>query len=582
MQDINGGMVLRRAGFALAVLLTSIGSLWLLVLALRPLSVVDIIMLVAFACTLPWTVIGFWNALLGVLVMRLARDPEGYAVPLLRRPLGNGPLRTSTALLYCIRNEDTGLIRRNLAAMLDDLAATGHGAAFHAYILSDTDDAATGSAEEEMASSLAAAYAGRIAVTYRRRTENSAFKAGNIRDFCDRWGAQHDFMLVLDADSFMGAEAIVRIVRYMEAEERLGILQTLVVGMPSTSPFARIFQFGMRLGMRSYTLGSTLWQGNCGPYWGHNAIIRIRPFTEHCHLPALRDGTPILSHDQVEGALMRRAGYEVRVLPQEGGSWEENPPTLLEFIRRDLRWCRGNMQYWELLGLPNLRPVSRYQFVFAILMFANAPAWIVMILLAAFATPLGLLQFDPLWTAVVASAMLVMSYAPKVASLVDTLVRPELRAAFGGAPRMLGAFALETAFNILLQPVMALSETVCLIQLAAGRAASWPAQLRSDHAVPVTEAVRWLWLHTVLGAFGLWWFSRFVPDLMGLATLLVGPLLLSVPFAVVSSWPALGRAFARWGVGRLPEEAETPAALAALDLPAVAEAQRAGIRAAAA
>ena len=145
----------------------------------------------------------------------------------------------------------------------------------------------------------------------------------------------------------------------MQNNPQLGILQSLVVGMPTSSPFARVFQFGMRLGMRSYTLGSAWWQADCGPYWGHNALIRLEPFIRHCHLPELSSGPPlggqILSHDQVEAALMRKAGYEVRVLPEEGGSWEENPPTLLEYIRRDLRWCHGNMQYWPLLTIPGLK-----------------------------------------------------------------------------------------------------------------------------------------------------------------------------------------------------------------------------------
>jgi membrane glycosyltransferase len=563
-------MALRRAGFALGVLATIAFAMALMVQALQPLGPLDYVMLVALACTLPWSAIGFWNSLLGVLTLRLSRDPEGFAVPLLRRPVGSGPLASRTAILFCIRNEEPDLIRRNIAAMLGELASRGHGDALHAYILSDSDEASMAAAEEAMAAGLERQFDGRIAVTYRRRTVNTGFKAGNIRDFCERWGDRHDFMVVLDADSFMGAEAILHLVRLMESDSRLGLLQTLVVGMPSTSAFARVFQFGMRLGMRSYTLGSTLWQADCGPYWGHNAIIRVKPFIDHCDLPQLRDGTPILSHDQVEGALMRRAGYEVRVLPVEGGSWEENPPTLLEFIRRDLRWCRGNMQYWELLRLPGLRPVSRYQFVFAILMFLNAPAWIAMVMLAGFGGPLGLVQFDWAWLPWVALALLLMSYAPKLASLVDTMARPDLRRAYGGGGRVLASAALETLFNIMLQPVMALSETVCLLQLLAGRAVSWPAQQRSDHSVPLGEAVARLWLHTLVGAFGVAWFAFVAPDLFGLALLLVAPLLLAVPFAVLSSWPSLGRLCARLGVGRLPEEVAVPSSLAALDLPAVA------------
>ena len=215
---------------------------------------------------------------------------------------------------------------------------------------------------------------------------NSGFKAGNVRDFCERWGSRHEFAVTLDADSFMPADAIIRLVRIMQVDPRLGILQGLIVGLPSTSLFARIFQFGMRLGMRSYTIGSAWWQGDCGPYWGHNAILRLKPFIEHCQLPVLTgDGEAerhILSHDQIEAALMRAAGYHVRVLPREDLGWEDNPPTVLEFMRRDLRWCQGNMQYWRFLMLPNLTSVSRYQLVLAILMFIGSPAWVGLLVLA--------------------------------------------------------------------------------------------------------------------------------------------------------------------------------------------------------
>src|SRR4029077_3336826 len=189
----------------------------------------------------------------------------------------------------------------------------------------------------------------------------------------------HDYAIVLDADSLMTPRAMLRLVRIMQARPAIGILQTLVTGLPSASPFARIFQFGMRLGMRSYTLGAASWQGDCGPYWGHHAIVRLAPFREHGELPVRPGGPPlgghVLSHDQLEAVLMRRAGYEGRVLPEEEGSGKENPPTLLEFIRRDLRWCQGNMQYFHFLPLPRLLPVSRCQLGLAIAMYLAAPAW---------------------------------------------------------------------------------------------------------------------------------------------------------------------------------------------------------------
>ena len=274
-------------------------------------------------------------------------------------------------------------------------------------------------------------------------TVNTGFKAGNIRDFCERWGRQHEFAVTLDADSFMTARRrSCGMVRIMQADPKLGILQGLVVGMPSTSAFARIFQFGMRLGMRSYTIGSAWWQGDCGPYWGHNAIAPLAPFIAHCHIPMLPArrllGGHVLSHDQIEAALMRRAGYDVRVLPEEDLGWEENPPTLIEFIRRDLRWCQGNMQYWRFLVMPGLKLVSRFQLAFAMLMFLGSPAWIGLLVVGTLAlAPRRHRRDSSGRTPAIAllAVILVMWFAPKIATVIDVLTRPTLRRAFGGTAR---------------------------------------------------------------------------------------------------------------------------------------------------
>jgi membrane glycosyltransferase len=326
--------------------------------------------------------------------------------------------------------------------MIEGLVRNGVGQQFHLYVLSDTNDLAHAAIESRQFDELANAWRGRMPITYRRREINTGFKAGNIRDFCERWGQQHDHALVLDADSLMTADAVLRLVRIMQANPQLGILQSLVIGMPSSSAFARIFQFGMRLGMRSYTIGSAWWQADCGPYWGHNAILRLAPFMMHCHLPVLEQsaliGGHVLSHDQVEAVLMRRAGYEVRVLPEEGASFEQNPPTLIEFIRRDLRWCQGNMQYWHFLGLPGLKAVSRYQLAFALLMFLGSPAWIGLLVFGSITVALA----DPNVAFIRADAglllfalVLVTWFAPKIATVIDVLTRPALQRSFGGGVR---------------------------------------------------------------------------------------------------------------------------------------------------
>jgi len=359
------GIGARRAVVAVLNAATMAALLWLAAAALSPggYGFVDWLLLALFAVILPWTVVGFWNAVIGLLIMRLARDPVGLVFPAAARVRGDEAVTASTAILVCIRNEMPDRVLRNLEPMLRGLAEAKVAGRFHVYVLSDTSNPTIAAAEEERFGALARTWQPDIGLTYRRRARNTGFKAGNIRDFCDRWGGRHDFALTLDADSFMTTRGMLQLVRIMQAAPTLGILQSLVVGMPSTSAFARIFQFGMRLGMRSYTIGSAWWQGDCGPYWGHNAILRLAPFMAHCDLPILSESAlvsgHVLSHDQVEAVLMRRAGFEVRVLAEEGDSFEQNPPTLLEFFRRDLRWCQGTMQYWHFLLMPGLKPASR-------------------------------------------------------------------------------------------------------------------------------------------------------------------------------------------------------------------------------
>jgi membrane glycosyltransferase len=486
------------------------------------------------------------------------------------------PVTASTAILLCVRNELPLRIIRNLEPMLEGIHASGYGERFHLYLLSDTSDADLAVREEALFSELIASWRDRIAISYRHRTVNVGFKAGNIGEFCERWGSRHEFAVTLDADSFMSAGAIIRLVRIMQVDPRLGILQGLVVGLPSTSLFARIFQFGMRLGMRSYTIGSAWWQADCGPYWGHNAVLRLEPFIKHCQLPLLsgsgEEDRHILSHDQIEAALMRSAGYHVRVVPREDLGWEENPPTLLEFMRRDLRWCQGNMQYWRFLLLPNLRPVSRYQLVLAILMFIGSPAWIGLLALATIALvgcddPATIMRADA--GSALLTWVLVMWFSPKIAGALDVLLSPEERRAFGGAGRFTVNFVIETVYSIVLCPILWISHTIFLFGLLFNREISWMGQVRDDHAVPLTLALRDLWPQTLVGCASIGLVLASQPWALPYVFLLAGGPALSALFATVTAWPALGGLAARMGIGRVPEETVAPEDLLELALPAI-------------
>jgi membrane glycosyltransferase len=562
----------RRVFFTAVVLASMVGLIWLLSVALSAggFGALDFVLVVLFAVTLPWSVIGFWNATIGLFIMR-ARDPVAAVTPVVTRVSGSEPITAKTAILWCVRNEDTERVIRNIEPMMEGIVASGTARQFHVFILSDTNYPEVAAVEEPRFAALKAKWEGRLALTYRRRTDNAGFKAGNIFDFCTRWGGDYDFAVTLDADSFQTAESILRMVRIMQVEPKLGILQSLVVGAPSTSAFARIFQFGMRLGMRSYTLGSAWWQGDCGPYWGHNAVIRLAPFIAYCELPPRPDGTHILSHDQIEAVLMRRAGFEVRVLPEEGASFEENPPTLLEFIRRDLRWAQGNMQYWPFLVMPGLRPVSRYQIAFAMLMFLGSPAWMGLLVLGTLAVaiegPANFIRPDAGWALFIVT--LIMWFAPKIATVIDVLSRPALREAFGGGVRFVASTVTETIFFLMLSPIMWFGHTVFLAGLVLGRRLGWGGQARDDHSVLWSDAAKALWPHTLTGCGCILILAFTVPSAIPYALFIAGGPALSILLAVVTSWPAVGRALMRLGIGALPEENAPPPALRMLALPAI-------------
>ncbi|WP_407527394.1 glucans biosynthesis glucosyltransferase MdoH [Methylobacterium oryzisoli] len=528
-------------------------------------NLLDGLLLVCCLVALPWTVLGLWNAVIGFLLLRAG--PVGMAAACPVAPAGDRaePLHLRTAVVMTLRNEQPERALARLRLVVQGLEESGEGAWFSVHVLSDTDDPGLAVREEAAMTAWRAAVPGWAArLHYRRRGDNTGFKAGNLQEFCAR--AEEALMLPLDADSLMSGRAIVRLVRIMQAHPRLGILQGLVVGAPSMSPFARVFQFGMRHGMRPYTIAMAWWTGECGPFWGHNALVRIAPFAAHCSLPALGPGPlggPILSHDQVEAVLMRRAGYEVRVLPVEEASFEENPPTLLDHLGRDRRWCEGNLQYLRLLGLPGLLPVSRFQLVWAILMFLGAPATVLVLLLL----PLKVAAAEPDLPVHLAGALylawLGLSLAPRAAGYAEVLAR-RAAPAYGGAGRFLAGALIEAAFNFLLYGITIVRLGVFMAGLALGRRVAWGGQSRDAAGVSFFAAVRALPDVTLFGLGLSVALAAIAPGLLlWLAPLLAGPVL-AVPFAMLTASPRLGRFMARHRLCASPEEIAPPPEIRAL------------------
>jgi membrane glycosyltransferase len=567
------GVLNRRRRIVLALnVVTYVAMLWVaaLVLGGGGWTLVDVILLVAFAIGTPWTVLGFWNALIGLWLLHFRGDAMAAVAPYAQAGDQQTPIRIRTAVFMTVRNEDPGRAILRLKTVKASIDATGEGAAFSYFVLSDTSNPAVAAAEEKAVEAWKAADPDRERIVYRRRAENKAYKAGNVHDFCERWGGDYTLMLPLDADSLMAGPEIVRMVRMMQAHPKIGILQSLVVGMPSSSGFARIFQFGMRHGMRSYTMGQAWWVGDCGPFWGHNALVRIKPYHDDCKMPVLSGSPPlgghVLSHDQVEATLMRRAGYEVRVLPEERGSWEENPPTMLEFAQRDIRWCQGNMQYVRLLDLPGLYPMSRFQLVWAILMFAGIPAWTLMIALLPVTAwqAQGIAGFPATLAIGLYITFFTMYLMPKIAGLLDAMLTRGGVKRYGGWLRFAAGAAIEMAFSFLQGAVSTIRTSIFMIGLLFGKSVVWGGQARDAQRLSWTAAAWTLWPQTLFGILVCGALLLIAPAVFWWSLPLTAGYLLAIPFAVLTAHPAFGRALQRLGLCGIPEDFDMPGEVSAV------------------
>jgi membrane glycosyltransferase len=503
------------------------------------------VLLAGLAGSAPWAGLSAAHAVLGLL-LRPASPIAAGTMPAER-----------TAIAVTVRDEDMARVLPPLRALLDGLDAAGCGGRFGLAILSDS-TAAQAAAEAAAVARFRAADAAPARIFYRRREAPTGFKAGNLMDFLDCHAEGFAFAVVLDADSAMSAASVLRLVATMEAESRLAIVQHLTVGAPARAAFPRIFQFGMRAGMRAWARAQGWWQSDAGPFWGHNAILRIAPFRAHARLAPLPDGSAILSHDQIEAAQLQAAGWGVRLLATEGGSFEENPPTLPDFCARDLRWMAGNLQYRHLLFRPGLRAMGRCQLAQAMLMFAGAPFQLLAILAASWGTLLGdgtALPAGPVAGATLAWAAMVN--APRLVGYLGALAD---RAHYGGVVRLAAGIMIEIVFALLLDGVTGLSRTLALGAFLRGRAAAWPRQNRADRGVTWREAAARFWPHTLLGIALTLSFGTAPLALLWAAPLIAG-MVLAIPFAVVTAHPALSRGFHRLGLCAVPEEMPSRAAL---------------------
>ncbi|ATQ41199.1 glucans biosynthesis glucosyltransferase MdoH [Caulobacter mirabilis] len=527
-------------------------------------GVLDGAVLVLFAILFAWTAFGFLSACLGWrLAWRTpARSGRGEPQPI---------LFSRTAVLMPIYNEDPGRILAAAQALYEDLAALGVAELYDLYLLSDTRDERIAGDEAAGVIRLRARLPGDFRLYYRRRERNIDRKAGNIADWVRRHGGDYPFMLVLDADSLMTGDTIVRLTAAMEADPKLGLLQTSPEIVGAETLFGRLQQFATRAYGRMLAVGQNAWSGDEGNFWGHNAIIRTRAFAESAGLPHLPGRKPfgghIMSHDFVEAALLRRAGWAVRMATDLHGSYEEAPPTLLDMAIRDRRWCQGNLQHAGVVGAAGLHWVSRLHLMRGILSYLASPLWLLLLcagagLWAAEASPTTMAgRTGPLaaWLFGLTMALLVI---PKLLAASLILRDAAARRGFGGGLRVCLGVAVEMAVSTLIAPVTMLMQSAAVLDVLSGRDSGWGVQQRDAGRLSRREAWRTHRAHVLLGLVGaglalaldpavFWWTS---PVHVGLV--------LSAPLSALLARVEAGGLAARLGLLATPEERLPPRVVA--------------------
>ncbi|PZO13601.1 MAG: glucans biosynthesis glucosyltransferase MdoH [Burkholderiales bacterium] len=527
--------------------------------------------LALFGLLSAWVVTGFVTALMGFWVS-LRGDAHTLSAAAVRHHPMNPDARTAIIMPIC--NEDVATVFAGLRATCESLAATGHARQFDVFVLSDSYDPAIAAAEKSAWENLRAALAAQpelpqIEVYYRLRTRRTHRKAGNVADFCRRWGKDYRYMVVLDADSVMSGSCIVSMVKLMEANPKAGIVQTATQAIGHATLHARAQQFGSRVTGRLFTLGMQFWQLGESHYWGHNAIIRVEPFMKHCALAPIK-GTGgmsggIMSHDFVEAALMRRAGYHVWLVSDLTGSYEQQPPDLLSELQRDRRWCQGNLQNSRLMAEPGIHRVHRTMFAIGAMSYLSAPLWLAFLtigtaLWAADSSAIPSWQAVPeelralwMWT-------LTMLFMPRVLGLMAVFMKGEQKS-FGGTAALLISSVVETVMALLQAPIRMLAHSLFVLVAITGLKLEWKSPPREAIGVTWRDALaRLAPMTVVIGLLGLGVAAINANALIWLAPVAL-PLLLAVPMTVATSHVDLGAWMRARGVLLIPEESWSPAVL---------------------
>ena len=520
-----------------------------------------------------WLCMAFWTGIIGFFLQLFNIDPLSLRKKQIT-PSALTPITKRHAVVMPVYNEDTRRIMVGFEACIRELMDSKSKDNFDFFMLSDTRDMEKADAELRAFTRLQkrlGAFASQV--FYRRREQNLHRKVGNLKEFCERWGANYEAMIVLDADSVMSGERMQDLARRIEQNADTALVQTIPMPVRQHTFFGRFVQFAAHLYSPMLATGLSFWQTDSANYWGHNAIIRIAPFMQHCGLPTLEGRAPfggeILSHDFVEAALLRRAGWHAYLLTDTTGSYEEVPSNIVDYAIRDRRWVQGNIQHLGLLNVKGLKTANRLHFLFGAFAYISS---LILFCMLALGTADALIratsvpeffvsdyQLFPTWQVARQDMMMVtmwgtaaLLFLPKLLGIVLALIKR--RNEFGGAWSLLKGAVVELVMAVLIAPLMMFYHSYFVISVLIGHSVKWEAQEREGRKVPWKVAIKHTQIMSCLAV--VWGVTTFyfTPSLfMWLLPVLVG-MVLAAPVIRLSSSNSLGQRMYKWGIFVIDQE----------------------------
>ncbi|MDR4496858.1 MAG: glucans biosynthesis glucosyltransferase MdoH [Candidatus Scalindua sp.] len=496
------------------------------VLASEEMSGVDIAILILFSLCLAHLLFSFVLAVVGFILALQNRDPLSLKslssiTADIETGQNNAEMDHRIAIVVPAYREDLGQIVNRLSYLYHSLSVFPlfHHTDF--YILSDSPKE---DEEKEIAcwSRAVIVLGAQNKLFYRRRTENKEKKSGNVKEFLEQWGNHYKYFCVLDADSIITGKTIFALHRAMEADQKMGICQTVPRPVHGRSLFSRIIEWNSLVYSRVFSSGFAFWQADQANYWGHNALIRVDAFKKHCALPHL-SGTPpfgglIMSHDFVESTFMIRSGYKSVLLPHIEDTFEEMPHSVKDYLKRDRRWMLGNLQHLRVSLFPHLTLFSRFQLFFGAYCYLSSFIWL---LFLGTATVKALIpverhsyftqiyQLFPDWP--VSHTLITLSIyiftlgllvIPKILGLIEYEIKRETHKSTATLLRLPVNFIMEFLVSVLLAPVIMYYHVRFIFSFLFGITVDWAPQNR--------EVTHESWLthwqnHKWVSLFGLSW-----------------------------------------------------------------------------